>query len=71
MISPLRLGESTCARESSGHVDDADLEETTEILSDPSTVAAIEQGLDEIERGEAVPLVMLSQELATARGARD
>ncbi len=45
----------------------AGLEETAEILSDPGTVAAIEQGLAEIGRGETVSLDELRRELAERR----
>jgi antitoxin YefM len=43
------------------------LEETAEILSDPATVAAIEQGLAEIERGETVHFDEVRKELAERR----
>ncbi|HEX5593988.1 MAG TPA: type II toxin-antitoxin system Phd/YefM family antitoxin [Solirubrobacterales bacterium] len=43
------------------------LEETAEILSDPDTMAAIEQGLAEIERDETVPFDEVRKELAERR----
>ena len=43
------------------------LEETAEILSDPDALAAIEQGLGDIERGETVTLEELRRELAERR----
>ena len=43
------------------------LEETAEILSDPGTVAAVDEGLAAIERGETVTLAELRQELAALR----
>ena len=43
------------------------LEETAEILSDPETVAAIEEGLAAIERGETVTMDELRRELAERR----
>jgi antitoxin YefM len=43
------------------------LEETAEILSDPDALAAIEEGLAEIERGETVSLGNLRTELAQRR----
>ena len=42
------------------------LEETAEILSDPATLAAVEAGLAEVERGESVPL----DEVRALRAAR-
>lgn len=39
------------------------LEETAEILSDAETMAAIEEGRGEVERGETVTLDQLRQEL--------
>ncbi len=45
------------------------LEETAEILSDPQAMAALEEGLAEIERGETVTLAELRQELAERRAA--
>jgi antitoxin YefM len=47
------------------------LEETAEILSDPAAIAALEEGLGEIERGETVPLAQLREELVAARPASD
>lgn len=47
------------------------LEETAEILSDPAAIAALEEGLGEIERGETVTLAELRQELAAARPTSD
>lgn len=47
------------------------LEETAEILSDPETVAAIEEGLADLARGETVTLDELRQELAERRAAAD
>ncbi len=46
------------------------LEETAEILSDASTVEALQAGLDEIARGETVELSDLHGELAEKRAAR-
>lgn len=46
------------------------LEETAEILSDSSTLAAIEAGLAELARGESVTLEDLRGELAERRTAR-
>jgi antitoxin YefM len=39
------------------------LEETAEILSDPETVHAIEEGLKEAERGQTVTLAELRRDL--------
>ena len=51
-------------------VDEYDsLEETAEILFDPDTVRAAEQGLGEIERDEVVSLTDLRARLAERRGA--
>lgn len=47
------------------------LEETAEILSDPAAIAALEEGLGEIERGETVTLAELRKELAAARPTAD
>lgn len=47
------------------------LEETAEILSDPGAIAALEEGLGEIERGETVTLADLRKELAAARPTVD
>ncbi len=47
------------------------LEETGEILSDPAAIAALEEGLGEIERGEMVALAELREELAAARSTAD
>lgn len=47
------------------------LEETAEILSDPDAIAALEEGLGEIERGETVTLAELRKELAAARPTSD
>jgi antitoxin YefM len=47
------------------------LEETAEILSDPAAIAALEEGLGEIERGETVTLAELRDELVAARPASD
>lgn len=46
------------------------LEETAEILSDHGTLAAVEAGLDEFERGETVALDEVRRELAKRRSAR-
>lgn len=46
-------------------------EETLEILADPETVAAIEEGLAEIARGETVTLDEIRQELAERRAAAE
>ena len=43
------------------------LEETAEILSDADTMAAIEEGQREVERGETVTLDELRQELGSHR----
>lgn len=49
-------------------VDEYDaLEETAEILSDTDTLAAIEQGMREVERGETVTLAELKAELRRRR----
>ena len=40
------------------------LEETAEILSDESTLAAIRRGLDDLAAGEVVPLAQVREELA-------
>ncbi len=45
------------------------LEETAEILSDPDAVAAIEAGLADLNRGDAVPLDSLRADLAERRRA--
>lgn len=45
------------------------LEETAEILSDPATMGAIEEGLREAERGETVTLADLRRDLEQ-RGKR-
>lgn len=42
--------------------------ETAEILSDPAAMAALEEGLGEIQRGETVTLAELRKELAAAKG---
>ncbi|HEY2477337.1 MAG TPA: type II toxin-antitoxin system prevent-host-death family antitoxin [Solirubrobacterales bacterium] len=47
------------------------LEETVEILSDPLAVAALEQGLREIGRGETVTLARVREDLNNARSGRD
>ncbi|MBS1883815.1 MAG: type II toxin-antitoxin system Phd/YefM family antitoxin [Actinobacteria bacterium] len=47
------------------------LEETAEVLSDPAALAALEEGLGEIERGETITLAALRTELAAARPAAD
>jgi prevent-host-death family protein len=46
------------------------LEETAEILSDSSTLAAIEAGLDELARGDSVTLDDLRRDLAERRTVR-
>ena len=46
------------------------LEETAEILSDESTLQAIEVGLAELERGDVVTLEELRRELAERRASR-
>lgn len=46
------------------------LEESAEILSDRDSLAALEAGLAELERGETVSLDDLRQELAERRGSR-
>jgi prevent-host-death family protein len=47
------------------------LEETAEILSDPAAIAALDEGLGEIERGETVTLAELRKELAAMRPISD
>lgn len=44
-----------------------ELEETAEILSDPAAIAALDEGLGEIDRGETVTLAELREELAAKR----
>jgi len=46
------------------------LEETAEILSDPSTLASIEAGLADLARGDTVTLDDLRGELRDRRAAR-
>jgi prevent-host-death family protein len=46
------------------------LEETAEILSDSSTLAAIEAGLDDLARGDSVTLDDLRRDLAERRTVR-
>jgi antitoxin YefM len=46
------------------------LEETAEILSDSATLAAIEAGVAELARDEAITLSALRAELAERRAAR-
>lgn len=46
------------------------LEETADILSDHGTLAAIEAGLGELNRGETVELDELRRELAERRQSR-
>jgi antitoxin YefM len=46
------------------------LEETAEILSDRDSLAALEAGIGELERGETVSLEDLRRELAERRGSR-
>jgi hypothetical protein len=41
--------------------------EAEEILGDAATMAVLEEGLKELERGETVALVELRRELAAAR----
>jgi antitoxin YefM len=49
-------------------VDEYDaLEETAEILSDPETMAAVQEGLQQIERDETISLATLRQELRERR----
>jgi antitoxin YefM len=43
------------------------LEETVEILSDPEAMAALEEGLAELERGDTVSLEEVRRELAARR----
>lgn len=43
------------------------LEETAEILSDTEALAAVQEGLMEVERGDSVPLDELRRELAQRR----
>jgi antitoxin YefM len=46
------------------------LEETAEILSDPDALAALEAGLAELSREEAITLEDLRHELAERRASR-
>jgi prevent-host-death family protein len=46
------------------------LEETAEILSDPDALAAIEEGLAEVARGETISFAELRDELAQLRAKR-
>ena len=46
------------------------LEETAEILSDPDAIAALEEGLAELERNQTVELAELRRELAERRARR-
>jgi antitoxin YefM len=46
------------------------LEETAEILSDPESLSALEDGLEELDRGETVTLEELRRELAELRTRR-
>jgi antitoxin YefM len=46
------------------------LEETAEILSDPATLDAIEAGMSELARGDAIALDDLRRDLAQRRAAR-
>jgi antitoxin YefM len=46
------------------------LEETAEVLSDPDALAALEAGLSELERSEAITLDELRRELAQRRAQR-
>ena len=46
------------------------LEETADILSDATTLSAIEAGLADLARGDSVTLDELRQELAQRRAAR-
>jgi antitoxin YefM len=46
------------------------LEETAEILSDPDALAALEDGLAELQRGEVVALEDLRDQLAQRRRRR-
>lgn len=39
------------------------LEETLEILSNPEEMAAIREGIDELDRGEGIPLEQVASEL--------
>jgi PHD/YefM family antitoxin component YafN of YafNO toxin-antitoxin module len=43
-------------------------EETAEILSDPDALTVIEEGLQEVERGDIVTLADLRQDLDRHRG---
>jgi len=43
------------------------LEETADVLSDPAALAALEQGLAELDRGELTALEDLRRELAARR----
>jgi hypothetical protein len=46
-------------------------QETSEVLSDPDDLFALEEGLAEIERGETISLAELRGELAERRQATD
>ncbi len=46
------------------------LEETAEILSDAGTMDALQAGIDELERGEAVEFDELRRELAERRATK-
>jgi antitoxin YefM len=46
------------------------LEETAEILSERDSLAALEEGVGELERGETVSLEDLRRELAERRASR-
>jgi antitoxin YefM len=46
------------------------LEETAEILSDAATLDALQEGLDELARGETIELSDLRRDLAEKRAAR-
>ncbi|MGO8905805.1 MAG: type II toxin-antitoxin system Phd/YefM family antitoxin [Solirubrobacteraceae bacterium] len=46
------------------------LEETAEILSDPEALAAIEEGLVELSRGETITLADLHAEIDSRRSTR-
>ena len=53
-------------------LDDSDTrEETAEILSDPAAIAALEEGLGELERGETVTRAELHAELAATPPTSD
>jgi hypothetical protein len=59
------------AKTALAQIDEYEALETVETLSDPAAIAALEDGLGEIERGENVTLTELREELAAARPTFD